>query len=122
MAKREIETVFGRLNTGGISIEQFHKECSFYSDEDVAYLKRAYDLFDGLTVILSKQECGGYHLWDWTDDIDGQIMLAMYQLEQMSVFGAYYDDWDRFASVWQSGKYDSGGPIAFAKSEVEVLE
>lgn len=71
--------VLCRLKTGGKSIKEFREKFKDQgmSDFDLENIQKAYEKFDGLTVLLSLWEYDNhesYHLYDWNLVYDDAMM------------------------------------------------
>lgn len=119
------KVVLGLLQTGNKSIKGLRQENKDMTLEDLRHLKRAYDLFHGLEIYLTmwdydKHSC--YHLGGWNKGQDKRVMEAMYQLEQDSAFGIYYQRRKDFVMDWEYGVYESSGIVTFDIADVKVLK
>lgn len=88
---------------------------------------RSLNFFDGLKVYLSKWNWDNYwvwHLYSWDDEVDGTIMKAVYEAEQLHPFscGRYKNNFTQFEKDWKAGTYDPGATLSFEDEQVEVLE
>ncbi len=114
-----------RLHTGGRSIDDLRKR---YTGDGLTYreyesLKRAFDLFDGLEIVLSPKQYPGWTGYRvcWWDGNDEKLMNAVYELEQIHPQPQYKEDRDAFVADWKGGKYDAGMTIVFHTEDVEEL-
>lgn len=120
--------VLCRLKTGGKSIKEFREKFKDQgmSDFDLKNIQKAYEKFDGLTVLLSMWEYDNhesYHLYDWNLVDDEAMMQGIYFAEQSNPFTQYKDNFDKFAEDWKDGEYDSGGAVlTFSPEEVKELK
>lgn len=98
-----------------------------FTRNEMKAMVRSLNYFDGLTVYLSKWNWDNYavwHLYSWDDEIDGTIMKAVYEAEQIHPFscGRYKNDFGQFKKDWKAGIYDPGATLAFTDEQAEVLE
>ncbi|MFL0365351.1 hypothetical protein ACH0BF_20295 [Pseudobacillus sp. 179-B 2D1 NHS] len=127
--QRTIKLYRAKLHTGGKTPEQI--KSSFNgpfdgpepSNEEIQVWSKAYDLADGLEVIVKKSWTGNdYSLIAWDDTDDEKIREFIYQVEQDGMFGTYVDEREEFIKDWESGEYCPAGSLLFNEKDVEIIE
>ena len=116
-----------RLRTGGKSIDDLRERYRGHglTYRDLESVKRALDLFDGITLYLSQWDYDGgvdYHVHGWDDDADEKMMLATYEAEQTHPAPQYKDQREAFVADWKAGHYDPGASFVFCPADVEELK
>lgn len=114
-----------KLQTGRKTPEQIKKDFEGYtpSEEEIKGWIKAYDLIDGIEVVVMKSWTGnGYTLAFWQDEDDAKIRDYIYQIEQDEMFGTYNDQRDEFLRDWDSDEYSPTGSFVFNEEDVEIIE
>ena len=121
--------VKARLHTGGRNYEKIKHELEGqgFNSKQMKSMVREGNYFDGIVLYLSKWNWDNHkswHLYNWDDKDDGEVMLGIYEAEQYHPEAPYRykDDFEKFRKDWQSGEYDPGMTFTFEDGEVEVLE
>lgn len=113
------------LKTGGKSPEQIIESFRDFkpSDEEIKNWIAAYDLLDGIEVVVMKSFDGkDYCLVAWQDDDAEKIRDYIYQAEQDPMFGTYVDEREEFLNDWDSDEYEPSGSLVFSSDDVEIIE
>lgn len=123
--QRTIKLYRAKLHTGGKTPEQI--KSSFDgpepSEEEIKNWTKAYDLADGLEVIVTRSWTGSdYSLIAWDEKDDENIREFIYQVEQDGMFGTYVDEREEFIKDWESGEYSPAGSLVFDEKDVEIIE
>ena len=124
------KVVRARLKTGGKTVQSIREKLTGrgFTVRDFQSIIKAGNYLDGLEVQLSLQNWDNYenwHLWNWKQEDDEKVMLAMYQAEQFHPFAAmrnYKNNFEQFKEDWKKEEYDPGASYTFSFDEVEVLE
>lgn len=124
------KVVRARLKTGGKTVQSVREKLTGrgFTVRDFQSIIKAGNYLDGLEVQLSLQNWDNYenwHLWNWKQEDDEKVMLAMYQAEQFHPFAAmrnYKNNFEQFKEDWKKEEYDPGASYTFSFDEVEVLE
>lgn len=64
---------------------------------------------------------GSYHLLDWEQKDDEDVMITMYQSEEEAGL-CIYDSLEEFKEAWDSGRYEPDGVFWLGLDKVEVIE
>jgi len=114
-----------RLHTGGKTLDVLRKR---YAGEgltvrDYEHLQRAFDLFDGVEIVLSPRDYGGRRAYRvcWWERNNTPMMNAVYELEQTHPAPQYKGNKAAFVNDWMDGKYSAGMTVVFAPEDVEEL-
>ena len=124
------KVVRARLKTGGKTVQSVREKLTGrgFTVRDFQSIIKAGNYLDGLEVQLSLQNWDNYenwHLWNWKQEDDEKVMLAMYQAEQFHPFAAmrnYKNNFEQFKEDWKKEEFDPGASYTFSIDEVEVLE
>jgi hypothetical protein len=116
-----------RLKTGGKSVDEIREQYKGQglSEEELAFIQKSKEQFDGLIVLLSLWDYDGgaqYHLTAWDDDCAERVMMGVYYAEQVHPFPSYLNKLEEFKRDWMADEYDFGGAFCFDPSEVEEIE
>lgn len=122
--------VRARLKTGGKTVQSVREKLTGrgFTVRDFQHIIKAGEYFDGLEVSLSLWNWDNHtqwHLWNWQQEDDERVMLAMYQAEQYHPFAAirnYKNNFEQFKEDWKNEEYDPAATYTFDFDEVEVLE
>lgn len=98
------KVVRARLKTGGKTVQSVREKLTGhgFTVRDFQSIIKAGNYFDGLEVQLSLWNWDNYenwHLWNWKQEDDEKVMLAMYQAEQFHPFAAmrnYKNNFEQF--------------------------
>lgn len=121
--------VKAKLHTGGRDYEKIKEELKGqgFTCKQMKGMVREGNYFDGIVLYLSKWNWDNHeswHLYNWDDKDDKEVMLGIYEAEQYHPQAPYRyrDNFEKFQKDWTSGEYDPGMTFTFKDSEVEVLE
>lgn len=122
--------VKAKLKTGGKTVQSVREKLTGhgFTVRDFQHIIKAGEYLDGLEVFLSLWNWDNHskwHLWNWQQEDDEKVMLAMYQAEQFhpyAVVREYKNNFEQFKTDWETGEYDPGATYTFDFDEVEVLE
>lgn len=121
--------VKARLHTGGRDYDEIRQELKGqgFTCKQMKGMVREGNYFDGIVLYLSKWNWDNHeswHLYNWDDKDDKEVMLGIYEAEQYHPQAPYRyrDNFEKFQKDWTSGEYDPGMTFTFKDSEVEVLE
>lgn len=121
--------VKAKLHTGGRDYEKIKEELKGqgFTCKQMKDMVREGNYFDGIVLYLSKWNWDNHeswHLYNWDDKDDKEVMLGIYEAEQYHPQAPYRyrDNFEKFQKDWTSGEYDPGMTFTFKDSEVEVLE
>ena len=121
--------VKAKLHTGGRDYEKIKEELKGqgFTCKQMKGMVREGNYFDGIALYLSKWNWDNHeswHLYNWDDKDDKEVMLGIYEAEQYHPQAPYRyrDNFEKFQKDWASGEYDPGMTFTFKDSEVEVLE
>jgi hypothetical protein len=121
-----IDLYKARLHTAGKTPEQLLKgyDGSTPSDEVVQGIIKAFNLIDGLEVLVSNSFYGKdiYTLFLWNEADDDKFKKFSYLLEQDPFMGTYVDEREQFEKDWYSDKYEPPGSLSFQTSDIEIIE
>ena len=103
------KVVRARLKTGGKTVQSVREKLTGrgFTVRDFQSIIKAGNYLDGLEVQLSLQNWDNYenwHLWNWKQEDDEKVMLAMYQAEQFHPFAAmrnYKNNFEQFKEDWK---------------------
>jgi len=111
------------MQTAGSTLSELKKKSPELSTKEVLHLIKFRDKIDGVELVLAKwdHESEKYNMAGWSDEVDEQMMEAMYHAEQLSPFPAYIDEYDQFVADWKAKKYDPACAMSFEKADVEEL-
>jgi hypothetical protein len=126
MEKLKIDLYKVRLHTAGKTSEQILKtyEGLKPSDEVVQGIIKAFNLIDGLGVVVSNSFYGKdtYTLIIWNKSDDDKFKEFSYLLEQDPFCGTYVNDREQFEKDWDSEQYEPPGSLSFLTSDIEIME
>lgn len=115
--------------TGNKSINQLREESEqegiWSSDEELEIMKKAYDLVDGVEIVVVPRLDGKedrFTLSGWPPESSPKMKEFIYQLEQDEMFGLFQDEREAFDKVWDAGDYEPQGQLSFHVSELEIVE
>lgn len=116
-----------RLKTGGKSIAELQEryEGEGLTHGDLENIQQANKLFDGIVLFLSQWDYDkhkSYHLYEWEEEHDEKIMMAIYYLEQADPNTQYKDKLEDFQKDWKTEEYDPGCAFCFDPQDVEEIE
>lgn len=119
--------VKARLHTAGKTYEDIKQELKGqgFTCKQMKAMVKQNNYFDGLVLYLSMWNYDNYeswHLWNWDNEIDEKVMLAMYEAEQYHPLLRYKNNFEQFKKDWESKEYDPGCAFTFPLDQVEVLE
>jgi hypothetical protein len=120
-----IDLYKAKLHTAGKTPEQILKGYDGLtpSDEVVQGIIKAYNLIDGLEVVVSNSFYGKdtYTLIIWNKSDDDKFKEFSYLLEQDPFMGTYVNEREQFDKDWDSEQYEPPGSLSFQKSDVEII-
>lgn len=119
-----------KLKTGGKTTQSVREKLTGqgFTVRDFQNIIKAGNYFDGLEVFLSLWNWDNHekwHLWNWKQEDDEKVMLALYCAEQFHPYSDlrnYKNNFEQFKKDWESGEYDPGATYTFDFDEVEVQE
>ena len=114
-----------KLNTGGKTAEQIKNEFEGYapSNEEVQRWIKAYDLINGLeVVVMASMRENSYSLVGWDEKDDDKFREYTYLVEQDPLFGSYIDNYEGFIADWGMDEYCSSVSLCFDGSDLEIIE
>ena len=119
--------VKARLHTAGKTYEDIKQELKGqgFTCKQMKAIVRQNNYFDGLVLYLSLWNYDNYeswHLWNWDDEVDEKVMLALYEAEQYHPTLRYKNDFEQFKKDWENREYDPGCSFTFPLDQAEVLE
>lgn len=114
-----------RLHTGGKTVDELRKQ---YAGEGLTFrdyesLQRAFDLFDGVEIVLSPRDYGDWRAYRvcWWERDNKPMMNAVYELEQTHPAPQYKGNKEAFVKDWMAGRYSAGMTVVFSPEDVEEL-
>lgn len=117
--------VKAKLHTGGRDYEKIKEELKGqgFTCKQMKGMVREGNYFDGIVLYLSKWNWDNHeswHLYNWDDKDDKEVMLGIYEAEQYHPQAPYRyrDNFEKFQKDWTSGEYDPGMTFTFKDSEV----
>lgn len=125
--KYKPKVVLCRLHTAGKTVEQLREELKGqgFTYKNFQSMVKANEYFDGLKLWASMWNYDNHeswHLWNWKQEDDEKVMLALYEAEQFHPFPRYKNDFEKFKADWEAQTYDPGCTYTFPLEAVEVLE
>lgn len=119
-----------RLKTGGKTVQELREKLTGqgFTVRDFQNIIKAGDYFDGLEVQVSMWNWDNHeswHLWNWKEEDDEKVMMAMYHAEQFHPYARirkYKDNFEQFQKDWKAQEYEADASYTFDFDEVEVLE
>ena len=107
--------VKAKLHTGGRDYEKIKEELKGqgFTCKQMKGMVREGNYFDGIVLYLSKWNWDNHeswHLYNWDDKDDKEVMLGIYEAEQYHPQAPYRyrDNFEKFQKDWTSGEYDPG--------------
>lgn len=105
--------VKARLHTGSRDYEKIKEELKGqgFTCKQMKGMVREGNYFDGIVLYLSKWNWDNHeswHLYNWDDKDDKEVMLGIYEAEQYHPQAPYRyrDNFEKFQKDWTSGEYD----------------
>jgi hypothetical protein len=121
-----IDLYKAKLHTAGKTPEQILKcyDGLTPSDEVVQGIIKAYNLIDGLEILVSNSFYGKdiYTLFLWNKADDEKFKEFSYLLEQDPYMGTYVNEREQFEKDWDSEQYEAPGSLSFQKEDVEIIQ
>lgn len=119
--------VKARLHTAGKTYEDIKQELKGqgFTCKQMKAMVRQNNYFDGLVLYLSLWNYDNYeswHLWNWDNEVDEKVMLALYEAEQYHPLLRYKNNFEQFKKDWENKEYDPGCSFTFPLDQVEILE
>ena len=102
--------VKAKLKTGGKTVQSVREKLTGqgFTVRDFQHIIKVGEYFDGLEVFLSLWNWDNYtkwHLWNWQQEDDEKVMLAMYQAEQFHPYAPlrnYKNNFEQFKADWET--------------------
>jgi hypothetical protein len=124
--KLQIDIFRAKLHTAGKTPEQILRSYGepLPSEEVVQGIIKAYNLIDGLEVVVSNSFYGKdtYTLIIWNKSDDDKFREFIYLLEQDPFCGTYVNEREKFEKDWDSEEYEPPGSLSLQASDIEIIE